>query len=67
MVLKIGYINRVISVVSVLPRETSLTISVSTGEPVWMESKIVTVASLCTTEISEITRLKKPILRVVIP
>ena len=35
-----------------------LTISVLTGEPVSMESEVVSVVSLCTTEISEITRLK---------
>ena len=34
------------------------TISDSTGKPVSMESEIVTVVSLFTTEISEVTRLK---------
>ena len=46
------FLNRVISVVL---RETTFTISVSTGEPVPVESEIVTVVSLSTTEISEIT------------
>ena len=39
-------------------RETTLTFSVSTGEIVSMESQVVRVVSLSTTEISEITRLK---------
>ena len=47
-----------ISVISVILRETTLTISDWTGEPVSMESEIVRVVSLSTTEISEITRLK---------
>ena len=36
----------------------NLTISGSTGEPVSMESETLRVVFLCTTEISEITRLK---------
>ena len=40
-------------------RETTLTILVLTGEPVSMESEIVIEVSLSTTEISEITQLKK--------
>ena len=55
---RIGSLNRVISVISVVLRETNLTIPVSTGEPVSLESEIVRVTSLSTTEISEITRLK---------
>ena len=56
--LEIGFTNRVTSVISVLQRETTLINPDSTGEPVSMESKIVRVVSLSTTEISEITRLK---------
>ena len=52
------FFNRVISVFSVVLKETTLTISVSTCEPVSMESEIVRVFPLSTTEISEITRLK---------
>ena len=44
-------VNRVISVISVVLRDTTLTISVSKGE---LESEIVRVVSLSTTEISEI-------------
>ena len=39
-------------------RETTLTISDSTGAPVSIESEIMRVVSLSTTEITEITRLK---------
>ena len=42
----------------VVRRKTTLTISVSTSEPVCMVSEIVRMVSLSTTEISEITRLK---------
>ena len=50
--------NCVVSDISALLRETTLTISVSneTGSPV--KFKIVRVVSLSTTELSEITRLK---------
>ena len=44
------FFNRVISVFSVVLRETTLTISVSTGEIVSMESEIVGVVSLRTTD-----------------
>ena len=50
--------NRVISDISVLLRERTLIILDSTGKLVSMESEIVLVLSLSTTEISEITRLK---------
>ena len=52
--------NRVISVFFryTTGNHSPLTISVLTGEPVSMESEVVSVVSLCTTEISEITRLK---------
>ena len=52
------FFNRVISVMSVLLRKSTLSISVSTGEPLSMESEIVRVVSLSTIKISEITRLK---------
>ena len=52
------FLNRVISDISVEPWETTLTISDSNGELVSMESKIVRVVSLRTTETSEITRLR---------
>ena len=39
-------------------RETTFTVSVSTGELVSMESEIVSVFSSSATEISEITQLK---------
>ena len=50
---------RVISDISVVLRKTTLTIldSIQTDSPV--ESEIVRVVSLSTTEITEITRLKK--------
>ena len=52
-------LHHVISVsISIELRETTLTISVLTGEPVSMESEIVRVVSLITTEISETTPLK---------
>ena len=51
-------VNRVVSVISVVLRETTHTISVSTGEPLSMEYEIVRVVSLGTTDKSEITRLK---------
>ena len=43
---------------SYLRRETTLTISVAPCGPVSVESEIMRVISLCTTEISEITRQK---------
>ena len=49
---------RIISVISVVLRETTLTISDLTSEPVSKESEIVRVVSLRTAEISEIIRLK---------
>ena len=52
-------LNRVISVISVVLKETNLTISDLTGEPVSMESKITRVVSLCTMKIYETTRLEK--------
>ena len=52
------FFNRNISVVSVVLRGKTLTISVSIDEPVSMESEIMSVVSLRTTEIPEITRLK---------
>ena len=60
--------NRVISDASVVLRETTLTFSdsIETGLPV--KTEIVRVVSLSTTEITEITRLKKnTIFRVRIP
>ena len=57
-IVNIGFLNRVISVISVVLTETTLTISDSTGETVSMESDIVRVVSLSTTEISEVARLK---------
>ena len=63
----IGILNRAISVISVVERETTLTVSITTGEPVSIESEVVRVVSLSTTEISKITRLKIPIFRVRIP
>ena len=56
--LKIGFVNRFISVISVVLGENTLAISFSTGEPDSMESEMVRVISLNTTGISEITRLK---------
>ena len=55
---KIGSLNSIISVISVVLRETALTISDSTGELFSMKSDTVRVVSLSTTEISEKTRLK---------
>ena len=55
------WLSRVISVISVVLRETTLTFltfSVSTGELVSMESEILRVVSVSSTEISEKTRLK---------
>ena len=49
---------RVISVISVVLRETTLTISDSTGETVAMESEIARAFQISTTEISQLTRLK---------
>ena len=51
--------NRVISVISVVQRETTLTItdSIETGSP--LVSEIVRVVSLSTTEITEITGFRK--------
>ena len=51
-------LNRVILVSSVVQRETTITITVSTGEPVSVESKTVRVVSLNTTEITGVTRFK---------
>ena len=52
-------LNRVISVISIAPRETTLTISdsIEAGSPV--ETEEVRVISLGTTEITEITRFFK--------
>ena len=52
------FLNRAILVVSVVLREFTLTISVSNGEPVSIESEILRAVSLGTTVISEITRLE---------
>ena len=59
--------NRVISDISVVLRETILTISdsVETGSPV--KTEMVKGVSFSTTEITEITRFKKPIFRVQLP
>ena len=60
LILKIGFFfYRVILVISLVLRETTLTISDSTGETVSLQYEIVKVVSFSTTEISEITRLKK--------
>ena len=48
-------IFRVISIISVVLKEITFTTSVSTGEPVSIESEIMKVVSPCTTKISEIT------------
>ena len=50
--------NRVISVISFVLRETTLTILISTGDLVSMESEIVRVVSLSRAEISELPLLK---------
>ena len=55
---RVFFLNRVISVISIVLRETTLTTSDSSGELVLIESEIMRVVYLCTTEISEITRLK---------
>ena len=47
--------NRVISVISIVQRETTLTISDSTGEPVSMESGVVIVVFHSKTKIPVIT------------
>ena len=52
------FLYRVISFISVVLRETTLTISASTGDPISMESETVRMVSLSVMEISEITRLK---------
>ena len=52
------FLKSVISVISVVLRKATRNISVSTSERVSMESEVVTVVSLYTTEISEITRFK---------
>ena len=49
------FFNRGTSFISVVIGKTTLNISVSTGEPVSMESEMVRVASVRKTEISEIT------------
>ena len=51
--------NRIISDISVVHMETSLTISdsIETGKPI--ETEIVKVVFISTTEITEITRFKK--------
>ena len=53
----IGFLNQVISDISVEPRETTLTICALTDEPVSMESEVVRVVSFSTKEISKIIRL----------
>ena len=50
--------NRIITVISVVLRETTPIISDSTGETFSMESEMIRVVFLRTTEISEIARLK---------
>ena len=52
------FFNRVFSAISVVPRETTLTISVSTSEHVPMQSEIVRVVSLTTTKITDIPRVE---------
>ena len=52
------FINLVISVISVVQRETTLTISILTAEPVSMESEKVRVVSLSTLQITEVPRVK---------
>ena len=52
------FLNGVIWIISVVLRGNDLIILDSIGEPVSMESELVRVISLGTTEISEITRLK---------
>ena len=49
-------LNRVSSVISFVLREVTLSILVSTGEPVSIKSERVRVVSLSATEIAEITR-----------
>ena len=51
-------VDHFILVISVVLRKTILIILVSAGEPVSMESEILRVVSLSTTEISEMTRSK---------
>ena len=51
--------NRVISAISVVVKDTTLTISDSSETGLPVESKILRVVSLITREITEITRLKK--------
>ena len=53
------FFYRVLSVISVVLREMTLTTSVLTCEPVSMESEIVRVVFLRTMKISEITQLIK--------
>ena len=55
----VGFFNRFISDISGVRRETTFSISYSIeiGRPV--ETETVRVVSLCTTEITEITRFKK--------
>ena len=57
------FLNHFIWIISVVPRETTLSISDFTGEPVSIESETVRVVSHGTTEISEIKRLKVQSLR----
>ena len=52
------FFNRVIPVISVVLRKTTLTISMLTGEPISTESETERVVFVSTTEITEITRLK---------
>ena len=52
------FFNRVILVISVVLRETTLTVSDSTLETTSMESEIMGIVSLSITKISEIIRLK---------
>ena len=59
--------SRIISDISFGLRETTLTISDSTGTCSPFETEIVRVVSPSTTEITEIITIKKPIFRVFIP
>ena len=56
--------NRVISDISVVLKKTTVTISDSIETGASVDSEIVRVVSLSTTEITEITRFKNPIFRV---
>ena len=63
----IGFLNRVISVISVLLRKTTSVFRIRLISLFLMECEIVKAVSLSTTEITEITRFEKPIFRVGIP